>query len=370
MRNAIMVLLLLLSFYAGPVAALTVDVEGEAVVIDGNVPAAREAAKKQLYRNAIESAIGARVDGITEMKDFQVVRDRVFSSSKGLVRGVTVLKEWRIDDVLHIKGRCEVEERSLDGILGPAVVDALGNPRVVVLVDERIGEDRPFLSASEGQVEAAFHKAGYLMFDKSQLDSIAAKKVEAARLGGDEAALADLARNFDADVLLLGKGQSSSFTVQKISGQTVYGVRTLFKLKAVIAQTGQSLAVEVPEIRTKGLSERDGAVKGLKEAADKASSSLINEVAYALTGGGSGVSGRSVRLAIDGMDFGSVRELEAALRESPGIVGVYRRSFRSGRLELDVTVDGSAEDIAVILDGRGFEVVDLTAATVGARKSR
>ncbi|NCC97485.1 MAG: hypothetical protein EOM02_11680 [Synergistales bacterium] len=346
----------------------TVEAQGEAAILDGNVSAARESAKKQLYRNALEKAIGARVEGITEMKDFQVVRDKVFSSSKGLVKDLKITREWTEDGVLYLIGRCVVEEKALDGVLGPAVIDALGNPRVVVLVDEVIGGKRPFLVASEGQVEAAFQRAGYLMLDKGQLDAIASKKAEAARISGDDGALAELARDFDADVILYGKGQSSSFTKQKISGQTIHGVRTLFKLKAVISQTGQSLGVEVPDVRTKGMSEEDGAIKGLKEAADKASLSLVNEVAYALTGGSSGVPGRTIRVTVEGMDFGSLRDLEAKLKDSPGVVGVYRRSFRSGRLELDVSVEGTAEDVAVILDKVGMEVVDLTASTVGARR--
>lgn len=359
-------------FVLAPVASFgsTVEAQGEAAIVDGNSAAARESAVRQLYRNALEKAIGARVEGITEMKDFQVVRDKVFSSSKGLVKDLKIIKEWTDDGILYILGRCVVEEKALDGVLGPAVIDALGNPRVVVLVDEVIGGKRPFLVASEGQVESAFQKAGYLMLDKGQLDAIAAKKAEAARISGDDTALAELARDFDADVILYGKGQSSSFTKQKVSGQTIHGVRTLFKLKAVIAQTGQSLGVEIPDVRTKGMSEEDGAIKGLKEAADRASLSLVNEVAYAMTGGSSGVPGRNVRVTVEGLDFGALRDLEATLRDSPGIVGVYRRSFRSGRLELDVSVEGTAEDVAVVLDRAGFEVLDLTAATVGARRGR
>ncbi len=367
-----LVLFLFFAFLSCPMAASakTVEAAGDAPIVDGNVSAAREAAKKQLYRDALEKAIGARVEGITEMKDFQVVRDRVFSGASGLVKNLVITGERTEGGILSLKGRCEVEERSLDGVLGPAVIDALGNPRIVVLVDELIGGKRPFLSASEGQVEAAFQRAGYMMLDKGQLDSIASGKAEAARLSGDDEALAELARDFDADVILYGKGQSSSFSKQKISGQTVHGVRTLFRLKAVISQTGQSLGVEIPDVRTKGMSEEDGAIKGLKEAADRASSSLVNEVAYALTGGGKGVPGRSVRVTVEGLDFGALRELEAFLRESPGVAGVYRRSFRSGRLELDVTVDGTAEDLAVLLDQRGLEVMEMTASTVGARLPR
>ena len=75
---------------ADPVA---VRAEGMAAVIEGNTARAREEATRHLYRDAVEKALGAYVQGITEMKDFAVVRDRVFSQSQGIVTSTKNLAE-------------------------------------------------------------------------------------------------------------------------------------------------------------------------------------------------------------------------------------------------------------------------------------
>ncbi len=63
----------------------------------------------------------------TEMKDFEVVRDRVFSQSQGLVTSVKNSSE-RVDSdgILHL-GHLHSFRKKLDGLLGPAVIDMLGN---------------------------------------------------------------------------------------------------------------------------------------------------------------------------------------------------------------------------------------------------
>jgi hypothetical protein len=52
-----------------------VEVEGYAAIRDGNKSAARQAAEREAYRSALEKGIGAYVEGITEVKNFEVVKD-------------------------------------------------------------------------------------------------------------------------------------------------------------------------------------------------------------------------------------------------------------------------------------------------------
>ena len=60
---------------------ITVEVEGYAPIVDGAKNKAREDAKRSVMREALEKALGAYVTGITEMKNFEVVKDKVFSQS-------------------------------------------------------------------------------------------------------------------------------------------------------------------------------------------------------------------------------------------------------------------------------------------------
>ncbi|PKL01751.1 MAG: hypothetical protein CVV55_07960, partial [Synergistetes bacterium HGW-Synergistetes-2] len=157
-------LLLLLPALASGTEKIVVEAEGMAAIMNGDVARAREEARRQLYRNALEKGIGARVQGITEMKDFEVVRDTVFSRSEGLVTATENLKEEQTNDcILRLTAQCTVSASTLDGVLGPAVIDALGNPRIMVLIDEVVDGERQFLSTAEGEVLKSFQKAGYML---------------------------------------------------------------------------------------------------------------------------------------------------------------------------------------------------------------
>ena len=111
---------------------ITVEAEGYAPIVDGAKNKAREDAKRSVMREALEKALGAYVTGITEMKNFEVVKDKVFSQSQGIVKRMDIQREWEDSDgLLHLSAVCDVAEAALDGVLGPAVIDALGNPRIM-----------------------------------------------------------------------------------------------------------------------------------------------------------------------------------------------------------------------------------------------
>lgn len=348
---------------------IRVSAEGAAAVEGGDLPRARAEAKRQAYRDALEKGVGAYVHGITEMKDFAVVRDKVFSQSQGIVTSFTIIDEGEADGIYTMEADCLVATAALDGVLGPAVIDALGNPRVMVLVDEAIEGQRPFLSTVEGEVLRVFEKAGYLLVDAGQAGNLDQRQIDLARETGDVALLQELARSFRADVLIYGKAQGVSYAKQKVSGVDLYGVRSQVQLKAVIAQTAYVLGTEAFEARDKGTSAQDGAVKAFKPTSRGAASALVNKVAYALVSGSAGsLSGRTVKVFIDKVSFSQLRDIKATLEGTRGVVGVYQRAFGNGKAELDVVTENTAEDLAVELEKLSVEVTGLTANTIEGKR--
>ncbi len=344
---------------------ITVEAEGQAPILNGDKAQARSEAKRQAYRDALEKGIGAYVEGITEMKDFQVVRDKVFSQSKGLVTDFKVTSETVEGDIFILKATCTVSVKKLDGVLGPVVIDALGNPRVMVVVDENVDGERPFLSTVEGETLRLFEKAGYLLVDPEQAKRLNQREYELARDTGDTSRLQDLAKHFDADVLVYGRAQAIPYANQKVEGIRIYGVRSQLQLKAILTQTAYVVGTEKFEHKDKGTSAQDAAVKGLTTCAHEAALGLVHKVAYSLVSGSAGgVPGRTVKLLISGLSFGDARTIKSALEESRGVTAVYQRAFRSKKLELDVNTEGNAEDLAVRLEELGVEVTGLTANTV------
>ena len=348
---------------------ITVEVEGYAPIVDGAKNKAREDAKRSVMREALEKALGAYVTGITEMKDFEVVRDKVFSQSQGIVKRMDILREWEDSDgVLHLSAVCDVAEAALDGVLGPAVIDALGNPRIMVLLDERIGDKPSFLSTAESEVLRVFEKAGYLLVDPTQAGTLKDIDLAAARSANDPEKLREIARDFQADVLIYGKAYASAYADQKISGVRIYGVRSTVQLKAVLSASAYQLGSDTYEEKQKGTSLEDGAVKGLKPGASRAGKSLVNKIAYALiSGSAGGIPGRTVKIKLTGVAFKEAKALKEELSGIEGVTGVYQRQFRKGELELDVVSDKTAEDLASILSDRGCEIDGVSGAMVEGR---
>ena len=348
---------------------ITVEVEGYAPIVDGAKNKAREDAKRSVMREALEKALGAYVTGITEMKNFEVVKDKVFSQSQGIVKRMDILREWEDSDgVLHLSAVCDVAEAALDGVLGPAVIDALGNPRIMVLLDERIGDKPSFLSTAESEVLRVFEKAGYLLVDATQAGTLKDIDLAAARSADDPEKLREIARDFQADVLIYGKAYASSYADQKISGVRIYGVRSTVQLKAVLAASAYQLGSDTYEEKQKGTSLEDGAVKGLKPGASRAGKSLVNKIAYALiSGSAGGIPGRTVKIKLTGVAFKEAKALKEELSGIEGVTGVYQRQFRKGELELDVVSDKTAEDLASILSDRGCEIDGVSGSLVEGR---
>lgn len=345
---------------------IKVEAEGFAPIKGGDMSGAREAAKRSAYRDALEKALGAHVTGITEMKNYEVVKDKVFSQTTGLVKQFDIVREKVGDDgILYLTAICQVARVALDGVLGPAVLDALGNPRVMVLLDERIGDTPSFLSTAESEVMRVFEKAGYLLVDLTQAGMIKGIDLYEAWANNDPEFFRQLARDFHADVLIYGKAYASSFADQVISGVRIYGVRSTVQLKAVLANTAYQLGSDAVEEKTKGVSVEDGAIKGLQPAASKASKSIVHKIAYALVSGSAGgIPGRTVKVKISNMTFKDAKGLKSALEDVDGVTAVYQRLFRDKRLEIDVVSEFTSEEIASMLSDLGYDIEDLSSATV------
>jgi predicted Fe-Mo cluster-binding NifX family protein len=345
---------------------ITVEAEGFAPIVNGAINAAKEEAKRSAYRDALEKALGAYVTGITEMQNYMVVKDKVFSQTTGIVKKFDIIREKAGEDgILYISAICQVGQAALDGVLGPAVLDALGNPRLMVLIDERISEKNSFLSTAESEVLRVFEKAGYFLVDSAQAAELKDIDLNAIYAKNDPEAYRQIARDYQADVLIYGKAYGRPFTTQRIEGIPIYGVISTVQLKAVMSNTAHQLGSETVEERSKGISAEDGAIKGLRIAAEKASTSIVNKIAYALISGSvGGIPGRMIKVRISNLSFQDAKVLKENLQGLPGVTGVYQRLFRERKLELDVVSDKTAEDIASVLSDLGYEINDLSSGLV------
>ena len=349
------------------------DAEGYAPIKNGGKNEASEEAKREAYRDALEKALGASVAGITEMQNYQVVKDKVFSQTAGLVKSFDIIREWEKDGVFYVSALCKVSYAALDGVLGPAVIDALGNPRVMVLIDERIEGNQDdtgvFLSAAESEVLRVFEKAGYLLVDPEQAHALL--NIDPSAAYNDPSKLMDMARTLRADVIILGKAYAAA-QPGKREGITLFRVKSTVQLKAVLTRTAYQVGSKTVERETgkkPTLSIKEGADRCFTEAASIASKEIVHKIAYSLVSGSAGgVPGITVNIKIADISFREAEALEEALRELAGRSGgVYEREYKGNILEVDVVSEKTARAVASFLSENGIGIEGVTAQTVSGR---
>ena len=75
-----------------------------------------------------------------------------------------------------------------------------------------------------------------------------------------------------------------------------------------------------------------------------------------------------VKVIITDIDFGNARKLQDRLGSVPTVSSVNRRSYRNGsELELDVTLKGSADDLANAIFDMGIDITGTSAAQIEGR---
>ncbi|MDR1965384.1 MAG: hypothetical protein LBQ36_01625 [Synergistaceae bacterium] len=353
------------------------DVEGYAAVKNGDKNAAREDAKREAYRDALEKAIGATVTGITETENFEVIRDKVFSQTTGIVKTMDITREWVDDDgMFRLEAVCKVAVAALDGVLGPVVIEELGNPRIMIIVQEAIYEDADkqikesvkgdagmSFSRVEAEASPLFEKAGFHMVDYDQAAVLT--MIDGAY--DNPGMVMDLARTQNADIIILGKAEGIPFAKQKISGITMYGVKGTVQLKAVLTETAtlvSSITLEQATGKKPAPTVEEGAVRCFKEAASIASKQLVNKIAYALA-----TERVTTNIKISDLSFKEVTAIMKSLNELAGRSGtVTQRGFKDGVLVADMISRRTAMGVAEYLEECGIEVVSFGAHTVGGKK--
>ncbi len=341
---------------------IRVRAEGAAIIIEGRKNEARESARREMIRNAIDNAIGTYVESVTRIENYQVVSDKMFTQSNALVNAMDIQREWTDDSTYHIEAYCSVVEVVLDERLGPAVIDALGNPRVLIWIEN---------PTVRNDVQKIFEQKGFMIINPEHAARLQNIDEDFARNTNDPAKLRDAAKNFRADVIVTGTAGSSTVLKQKLWGHTLYKVASNVRLEAFLADTAQTIGSEnfswAPSKQKDGsLSFEEGSAKGLHYCASKAANSIVNKVAYGLTAGREGNrTGHVVKVIISNIDFGTARNLKDRIGGMPTVSSVNQRAYRNGQeLELDVTLKGSTDDLANALYDVGVDITGMSAAQI------
>ncbi len=281
---------LLAAVPAVPASAETVDkASGVAPIVDGNIAKAREKALEQALRSAVEQGVGVFIDSATQVANFTVIQDRIYSNAKGYVKSYQVVSEGAAPDgqTYEVTVKAEVTTASIasDLIAVGIQLKFAGNPRFIAVylpeTETTLSRKSPAVVAADKGITDVFLAKGCVILDPKVTAEVYKRVERAGRLHVDMDDLAKMALDYQADLLVV-------YDVKADKAQTdspyFTGLNIDVSLRVVSPSTGDILAQKgarsfAPMLKAGGAAyENEETAKAVAETAAKASGELMGQV--------------------------------------------------------------------------------------------
>jgi hypothetical protein len=339
------------------------EAQGQAAVLNGDKPAAREKAIQDALRHAVEMAVGTKVSAQTQTQEFQTKMDQVFTHSSGFVKKYDIVREGMDGDVVQVTVRAYISNADLDKDLEAMglLMARKGMPRTMVLVAEQnIGMAAPaaaWMKDKGGLVSADLRIAENTILDQLKnggfrqlIDpEIATEKV--AQVGGitteiNAAQARKLKSLTGAEVILIGQVIATSRGEMGDLGPGWRSCTATISGRAVNTDNGDILSTDEATQNAAQLDDLTCGKEAIKKASKVFSQDMIKKIAARWSQDVSG--GNEVHVTVHKVaGFRQAKDFASALTQHVrGVKGVSQRSFAGGTQELDVTLVGSTDQFA------------------------
>jgi hypothetical protein len=347
----------------------------------------RDDALKQALRKALEQGAGVQLAGFSQVENFALARDTIFSRAAGIVSDYRILEEkegaggtviMTIDAIVRRSAVAEAWGEVQN------VLDQIGRPKIMVWIDERIDNHRQPDSIVESRIEELFVKAGFDLVEREAIADITRREAADAANERNAGKLARLAKDAGAHILIRGSANAN-----RAGRDSLYGVPVAFyncdvQARVYYTDTGKLLASEsLPVTRAGARSRREFSPQAAKAAlvratfppegdtsrrtpalAIKLCETVMEQWSTQITAGG------DIELEIEGLDFKAYVEIKKALAEIKRVQRVDG-DFTKGAAKFRIKAQISAETLAEQLTEKPFEhwleVVDLKPNRIQAR---
>lgn len=358
-------------------------VTGE-TALGGDKAQARDKAIQAALRAAVEQACGTLVAAETQVRNSQLVSDRILTKASGYVSGYDVVSEKEEKGVVSVTVKAKVgTDKLADDLAAIGLTLARkGMPRIAVLVSEQAIDDQSpkswwakdagkpgavslELGLFENGLAGAWTPEGFTFVDHATLGGALAKSGALSSQLTDKEVQA-IGEVTDADVVVLGKAIAlpSSF---EVAGVKKGGCTATIAVAAKNADTRDTLAsAESTQTLAHPVAASCG-VEVLKRATEAVAKDLKAKLLAAwqqqLAGGG------TVTVLVKGADLGTLKQLKANLGTLVrGVKAVDQKRFDKGVGELAVRGELSAEALGDELDGKKVKKQTIKVTSVTANK--
>lgn len=281
--RAIALILLAPAAFAQEGPAVTVTVRGEATILNGDVPAAREEALADAQRNALEEVLGVKIKSETAIQDFMLADDTILSMISGYVKNSKILSEKQEMEFLVLDVECDVVKE-----LSPEEAQKLmRNFSCVVGFFTEVDGELVYDDRLVNRLVAKLVKSDFDVRDASQLFAMAGfeSDVVAAAVRQDMTAARRVGFTLLSNIVVVGYAKLDLIEQKEVPGfagpSTVYVYNCWVDIRAIEAESGQIIAQYAPEIegvQGVGSTPRKAVDDALKKAEKAFISDLMNQL--------------------------------------------------------------------------------------------
>jgi len=350
------------SLYAG---VSCIDTDGEALIVNGDKPAAKIEAVARAKWAAIEQSVGVNVKAQSVVQNFALVDDAIMKQIKGVVTGHKLISEESAGDVYKVKINACIEPANA----GEALASLSLNNSIAVFLPatkprERAHETRDVHDEANilsETVIGALAEQGFTVVDVAPSGAADAAAIEKAMKSGNFMTLRSMMYKFLSNLLLIGKADYTISTKKnedigfgtKMPFQNVT-VRLTYRLVAKDPSSGKMIIVAAGTEEAKGLAKNaeDATAKGLKGVAEKLTPAILEKVSKHIKG-----IARKISVKVEGIsDVSANFALKDILQNTSWVTNVEEK----GLGDFIVSYPENPIYLANSVEQKGFKVTKFT----------
>ena len=339
----------------------TITVEGIGAVVKGDLAIAKDNALNDALRKAVEQAVGTLVQAQTLVDKYQLISDEIYTKSQGYIKKYTIISE-RPDlnqGILKVTIQANVSIGDIRNDLNAIglLIERKGKPRMMVIIDEKIGGAESGYSANLSESETViiqkFTEKGFNFVDEATVKKNMKRNMALQAIGGDDNAAASIGLEYGAEVVIIGSAVAK-LAGKGIAGTEMKSIHASITARAIRADTGEIISSASEKGAIAHLDETAGGALAIKKAGEKIAFSLIDQIIAKWSGEVGGQT--TVQLTVSGIDFVSLNKFKTIIQSQVrGVLKLNQRSFTAGVAVIDVETKTNAQSMAEELAMKNFE---------------
>jgi hypothetical protein len=301
-----------------------INAEGEAVIVNKDVPSARMEAVARARWAAIEQVVGVDVKAGSFVQNFTLVDDVIKTQVGGVVKSHKILREENKGDTLLVKINACVEPGKAQQAVSSL---ALNNAIAVYIPAKKLSREFEETNIVSETLIGNLIEQGYTVTDIAPSSAVDAAVIDQAAKTGNYMTLRSTMYKFLSNVLVIGK-IDPNISVRK--GENIgYGlkmpfsnvtVRMTYRIVARNTKTGNMEILAAGAAEGKGLanSAEDAAANGLKDLVENLKPKILDKMAQYIQG-----NVKKVRIKVNGVtDMDANLEVKGLLQNIVWVSGV------------------------------------------------